>query len=84
MNHIEMNGLFIADTGFSVEKREESFSKSKDAEVYKKDVEYLMKDRHFKSFINLLDFNLVFVIPQVEKARNECQSIISLIEEKLD
>jgi Family of unknown function (DUF6090) len=84
MNHIEMNGLFIADTGFSVEKKEESFSKSKDAEVYKKDAEYFINDRHFKSFINLLDFNLVFVIPQVEKARNECQSIISLIEEKLN
>jgi len=64
-----MNGLFIADTGFSVEKREESFSKSKDVEVYKKDVEYLMKDRHFKSFLNLLDFNLIFVIPQIEKAK---------------
>ncbi|MCO4823140.1 MAG: hypothetical protein KC469_13815 [Flavobacteriaceae bacterium] len=83
MNHLELNGLFIADTGFEVEKREASFSKSKDVEVYKKDVEYLMKDRHFKSFINLLDFNLIFVIPQLEKARSDCESIISLIEEKL-
>ena len=83
MNHIEFNGLFIADTGFSIEKREESFSKSKDIEVYKKDADYFMKDRHFKSFINLLDFNLIFVIPQIEKARNDCQSIISLIEENM-
>jgi hypothetical protein len=83
LNHIEFNGLFIADTGFSIEKREESFSKSKDVEVYKKDADYFMKDRHFKSFINLLDFNLLFVIPQLEKARNDCQSIISLIEEKM-
>jgi len=83
MNHIEFNGLFIADTGFPMEKREESFSKSKDVEVYKKDADYFMKDRHFKSFINLLDFNLLFVIPQVEKARNDCQLIISLIEEKM-
>ena len=83
LNHIELNGLFIADTGFPIEKREESFSKSKDVEVYKKDADYLMKDRHFKSFINLFDFNLLYVIPQVEKARYDCQSIISLIEEKL-
>ncbi len=83
MSHIELNGLFIADTGFPIEKREESFSKSKDVEVYKKDADYLMKDRHFKSFMNLLDLNLTFVIPQVEKARNDCQSIISLIEEKM-
>jgi hypothetical protein len=83
MNHIELNGLFIADMGFSIEQREESFSKSKDVEVYKKDADYFMKDRHFKSFINLLEFNLLFVIPQVEKARNDCQSIISLIEEKM-
>ena len=83
LNHIEFNGLFIADTGLPVEKREESFSKSKDVEVYKKDAEYFIKDRHYKSFLNLLDFNLVFVIPQVENARDECNSIISLIEEKL-
>jgi hypothetical protein len=83
LNHIEFNGLFIADTGFPMEKREESFSKSKDVEVYKKDADYFMKDRHFKSFINLLDLNLTFVIPQVEKARNDCQSIISLIEENM-
>jgi len=83
MNHIELNGLFIADMGFSIEQREESFSKSKDVEVYKKDADYFMKDRHFKSFINLLDLNLTFVIPQVEKARNDCQSIISLIEENM-
>ena len=81
MNHIEMNGLFIGDTGFSVKKREESFSKSKDVEIYKKDAEYLMNDRHFKSFLNLLEFNLVFVIPQIEQVRDECSSIISLIEE---
>jgi hypothetical protein len=84
LDHIEFNGLFIADTGFPVEKREESFSKSKDVEIYKKDAEYFIKDRHYKSFLNLLDFNLVFVIPQMEKARNDCQSIITLIEEKLN
>ena len=83
MNHIEFNGLFIADTGYPIEKREESFSKSKDVEIYKKDAEYFMKDRHFKSFINLLDFNLTLFIPLVEKARNDCQSIISLIEENM-
>jgi len=83
MNHIELNGLFIADTGFSLEKREESFSKSKDVEIYKKDADYFMKDRHFKSFVNLLDFNLTLFIPLVEKARNDCQSIISLIEEDM-
>ena len=33
MNHIELNGLFIADTGMSIEKREESFAKSKDVET---------------------------------------------------
>ena len=83
MNHLDLNGLYIADTGFSLEKREESFSKSKDVEVYKKDADYFMKDRHFKSFIHMLDFNLKFVIPQVEKARNDCQSIISQIEENM-
>ena len=83
MNHIELNGLFIADTGFSLEKREESFSKSKDVEIYKKDADYFMKDRHFKSFVNLLDFNLTLFIPLVEKARNDCQSIISLIDENM-
>jgi hypothetical protein len=84
MNHIELNGLFIADIGYPIEKREESFSKSKDVEIYKKDADYFMKDRHFKSFINLLDLNLIFIIPQVEKARNDCQSIITLIEEKME
>ncbi len=84
LNHMEFNGLFIADTGFPIEKKEESFSKSKDVEIYKKDADYFMRDRHFKSFINLLDFNLIFAIAQTEKARNDCQSIISLIEEKIN
>jgi hypothetical protein len=83
MNHMELNGLFIADTGFPIEKREESFSKSKDVEIYKKDVDYFIKDRHFKSLINLFDFNFIFAIAQTEKARNDCQSIISLIEENI-
>lgn len=84
LNHIDFNGLFIADAGFEViKKREESFSKSKDVEQYKKDAEYFLKDRHFKSFLNLLEFNLQFVIPQIEAASEECDSIITLIEEKL-
>ncbi|MBV1888184.1 MAG: hypothetical protein KUG51_02725 [Urechidicola sp.] len=83
LNHIELNGLYIADTGFPIEKREESFSKSKDIEVYKKDTDYLMKDRHFKSFIHMLDFNFSYGIQQLEKSRNYCQSLISLIEEKM-
>ncbi len=84
LDHIEFNGLFIADTGFDViKKREESFSKSKDVATYIKDAEYFMNDRHFKSFLNLLEFNLQFVIPQIEAAREECDSIIKLIEEKL-
>jgi len=84
LNHIEFNGLFIADSGFDViKKREGSFSKSKDAEVYKKDAEYFVNNRHFKSFLNLLEFNLQFVIPQIEGTRKECSSIISLIENKL-
>tara|TARA_R110002073_G_scaffold133093_3_gene280130 strand:+ start:1563 stop:2345 length:783 start_codon:yes stop_codon:yes gene_type:complete len=84
LNHIEFNGLFIADSGFDViKKREESFSKSKDAEVYRKDAEYFVNNRHFKSFLNLLEFNLQFVIPQIEGTRKECSSIISLIENKL-
>ncbi len=84
MNHIELNGFFIADIGMPNEKREESFSKSKDVEVYKKDADYFMKDRHFKSFLNLLDANLMFIIPQTENARDECISIISLIEENTE
>ncbi len=84
LNHIEFNGLFIADSGFDViKKREVSFSKSKDAEVYRKDAEYFINNRHFKSFLNLLEFNLQFVIPQIEGTRKECSSIISLIEDKL-
>jgi hypothetical protein len=84
LNHIEFNGLFIGDTGFDViKKREKSFSKSKDVEIYKIDAEYFMKDRHFKSFLNLLEFNLQFGLPQLESAKNEGQSIITLIEEKL-
>ena len=84
LNNIEFNGLFIADSGFDViKKREESFSKSKDVEIYKKDAEYFVNDRHFKSFLNLLEFNLQFVIPQIEAARKEGDSIITLIEEKL-
>jgi hypothetical protein len=83
LNHVELNGLFIADTGFPIEKREESFTKSKDVEIYKKDADYFIRDRHFKSLINLFDFNLIFAIAQTEKARNDCQSIISLIEEKM-
>ena len=83
LDHIDFNGLFIADTGFDViKKREASFSKSKDVDIYKKDAEYFMSDRHFKSFLNLLEFNLQFVIPQIEAARNECDSIITLIGEK--
>ena len=82
LNHIEFNGLFIADSGLGIEKREESFTNSKDVETYKKDAEYFIKDRHFKSFLNLLDFNLVFVIPQIEKASNECSNLITLIKEK--
>lgn len=85
LNHIEFNGLFVADTGFDViEKREESFSKSKDVEIYKKDAEYFINDRHFKSFLNLLEFNLQFVIPQIETARKECDAIITLIENELE
>ena len=85
LNHIEFNGLFIADTGFeAIEKREETFSKSKDVEIYKKDAEYFMNDRHFKSFLNLLEFNLQFALPQLELAKNEGQSIIRLIDEKLN
>jgi len=84
LNHIEFNGLFIAGSGFDViKKREESFSKSKDVDIYKKDAEYFMSDRHFKSFLNLLEFNLQFGIPQIEAARAECDSIITLIGEKL-
>jgi hypothetical protein len=84
LNHIEFNGLFIGDTGFDViKKREKSFSKSKDVEIYKNDAEYFMNDRHFKSFLNLLEFNLQFGLPQLESAKNEGQSIITLIEEKL-
>lgn len=85
LNHIEFNGLFIADSGFDViEKREESFSKSKDVDIYKRDADYFIKDRHFKSFLNLLEFNLQFVIPQIEAARKECNSIITLIEKNLN
>ena len=43
-----------------------------------------MNNRHFKSFLNLLEFNLQFVIPQVETARKECDAIITLIEGKLN
>ena len=82
LNHIEFNGLFIADSGLGIEKREESFANSKDVETYRKDAEYFINDRHFKSFLNLLDFNLVFVIPQIEKASNECSDLITLIKEK--
>ena len=83
LNHIEFNGLFIADSGFdAIKKREASFSKSKDVDIYKKDAEYFMNDRHFKSFLNLLEFNLQFIIPQIEATRNDCIDIITLIKEK--
>jgi hypothetical protein len=83
LNHIEFNGLFIADSGFEgIKKREASFSKSKDVDIYKKDAEYFMNDRHFKSFLNLLEFNLQFIIPKIEATRNDCIDIITLIKEK--
>ena len=82
LNHIEFNGLFIADTGFETEKKEESFSGSKDVEVYKKDAEYFINDRHFKSFLNLLEFNLQFALPQLKSARKECNDLIALIDER--
>ncbi len=75
LNNIEFNGLFVAQNA-------ESFSSSKDAKVYRNDAEYFMKDRHFKSFLNLLEYNLQYVIPKVYKVRDECNSIISLIDEK--
>ena len=75
LNNIEFNGLFVAQNGAS-------FSNSKEAKVYKEDAEYFMKDRHFKSFLNLLEYNLQYVIPKVYEARDECNSIISLIDEK--
>jgi len=77
LDHIEFNGLFLAANNVS-------FSSSKDSETYRKDAEYFIKDRHFKNFINLLDFNLIYVIPKLEKARSECDSIIGLIETKLN
>ena len=84
LNHIEFNGLFIANSGLVNAKREPSFSESKDADIYKKDAEYFIKDRQFKSFLNLLDYNLVFVIPQIEAARDECNSIVSLIKQRMN
>ena len=66
----------------AIKKREASFSKSKDVDIYKKDAEYFMNDRHFKSFLNLLEFNLQFIIPQIEATRNDCIDIITLIKEK--
>jgi len=84
LNHIEFNGLFIANSGLVNEKREPSFSESKDADIYKKDAEYFINDRHFKSFLNLFDYNLVFIIPQIEAARDECHAIVSLIKQRMD
>ena len=84
LNHIEFNGLFIANSGLVNEKRESSFSESKDADIYTKDAEYFIKDRGFKSFLNLLDYNLVFIIPQIEAARDECNSIVTLIKQRMN
>ncbi|NNK88374.1 MAG: hypothetical protein HKO90_08835 [Flavobacteriaceae bacterium] len=76
LDHIEFNGLSLA-------LNHQSFSESKDAEIYKADAEYFIKDRYFKNFLNLLDFNLIYIIPSLERAQAECDSIIGLIERKL-
>ena len=84
LDHIEFNGLFIANNGLIEIEEGTSFSTSKDADIYRKDAEYFVNDRHFKSFLNLLDYNMVFVIPQVEAVMNECNEIIALIKKRMD
>lgn len=82
LNNIEFNGLFIAGTSLEELKKEAVFSKSKDADVFRSDADYFIRDRHFKSFLNLLDYNLVFIIPQIEAALNDCNTLIELLKAK--
>ncbi len=76
LDHIEFNGIAVA-------LNNESFSDNKDAEVFMEDANYFINDRYFKNFLNLLDYNLIYVLPKLERARNECDSIIGLIEANL-
>ncbi|MBT8252614.1 MAG: hypothetical protein HKN00_13275 [Flavobacteriaceae bacterium] len=77
LDHIEFNGLALA-------LNNKSFSESKDADVYREDANYFIEDRYFKNFLNLLDFNLVYIIPSLERAQGDCDSIIDLIETNLN
>ena len=65
MSHVELNGLHINLDGGS-------YSKSKDAALYKKDAESFMKDRYFKNFFNLFELNIKFLMPRLLEARAEC------------
>ena len=70
--NIEFNGLELSGN-------DGSFSSSRDAAIYRRDAENFQKDRQFKSFLNLLKYNLKFLIPKTEEIRDECESIIALI-----
>ena len=76
LDHIEFDGLAIA-------MENKSFSNDENAEVFLEDANYFLKDRYFKNFLNLLDYDLIYVIPKLEKAKQECDSIIQMIESKL-
>jgi hypothetical protein len=77
MSNIEFNGLAIFnDQG--------SYAASKDAAVFKKDAENFMKDRYFKSFWNLFELNLSFLLPRLEGAKAESEALIKEMKSQLD
>lgn len=77
LDHVELDGLNIA-------AENASYSESEARDIYLQDANYFIEDRYFKSFLNLMKYNLVYLIPRMEGAKQECTSIIQLIEEKLD
>jgi hypothetical protein len=77
MSNIELNGLDIYESGGS-------FSTGKYALVFRKDAENFMNDRYFKSFFNLLELNIRYVMPRLEKARKECEGLIKEMRSQLN
>jgi hypothetical protein len=77
MDKVELQGLFLAAD-------KASFASSKDSDVYRQDAENFLKDRYFKNFLTLLVFNMGFQIPQLEEARDECKSLIEMMNEQLE
>lgn len=72
LNHIELDGIELY-------MNKNSFASDKFADTYKADIEYFRNDRYFKNFLNLLNFNLEFLIPLTEEVREDCKSIIGQI-----